>query len=108
VRHETRLYQYGENKIIANRVAIVAGGGNDYDAVTDVIHEGVNVLISGLSLRNEYSLAAHEAEKENGINLLGGTHYSSEKFACIAVCEYFEKLGLPCEFIEVSPCFEDL
>ena len=47
--------------------------------------------------------------KENYIlNLIGGTHYSSEKFACMAVCEYFSKLGLQAEFVEDIPCFEDL
>jgi putative NIF3 family GTP cyclohydrolase 1 type 2 len=108
VGHETRLYQYGESKIIGNRVAVVAGGGNDCDSVNDVISEGVNILVTGVSLKNKFTQSAHEAEKENGINLLGGTHYSSEKFACIAICKYFQKLGLPAEFIEDSPCLEDL
>ena len=108
VSHETRLYQYGKSDIIGNRVAIVAGGGNDVHAVNDVIESGVNVLISGLSVNNAYALSAHELEKEHGINLLGGTHYSSEKFGCIAMCEYFKKLGLASEFVEGKPCFEDL
>jgi len=108
VGHETKLYQYGDSKIINNRVAVVAGGGNDTSVVNEVIENGVNVLISGLSVNNKYSLAAHELEKENNINLLGGTHYSSEKFGCIAMCDYFKKLGLPSEFIDDSPCFEDL
>jgi len=39
---------------------------------------------------------------------MGGTHYSSEKFACIAMCKDFEKLGLGSEFIADTPSFEDL
>jgi len=31
---------------------------------------------------------------------LAATHYSTEKFACIAMTEYFTELGLPSEFIE--------
>ncbi|MCL2187408.1 MAG: Nif3-like dinuclear metal center hexameric protein [Defluviitaleaceae bacterium] len=108
VGHETKLYNYGEKIIFNNRVAIVAGGGNDTDVVHEVVKNGVNVLVSGLSLNNKYSSAAHEMERENGINLLGGTHYSSEKFGCIAMCDYFKKLELPCAFISDSPCFEDL
>jgi len=108
VGHETKLYPYGNNVITNNQVAIVAGGGNDADVVKEVIENGVNVLISGLSVSNSYSLAAHEMEKEHKINLLGGTHYSSEKFGCIAMCEYFKKMGLPSEFIEGKPCLEDL
>lgn len=108
VGHETKLYQYGDSSITNNRVAIVAGGGNDSDVVNEVIKNGVNVLISGLSLCNSYSLNAHELEKAHKINLLGGTHYSSEKFGCIAMCEYFNKLGLPSEFIHDVPCLDDL
>ena len=108
VEHETKLYPYGKNIIANNRVAIVAGGGNDVAVVKEAIENDVNVLISGLSLKNKYSSAAHELEKEHGINLLGGTHYSSEKFACIAMCEYFRELGLPSEFVHDVPCLEDL
>jgi putative NIF3 family GTP cyclohydrolase 1 type 2 len=68
----------------------------------------VNTLISGLSVKNVYSQAAHELEQVHGINLLGGTHYSSEKFACMAMCEYFRKLGLPAEFVPDTPCLQDL
>jgi putative NIF3 family GTP cyclohydrolase 1 type 2 len=108
VGHETKLYPYGEAIITNNRVAIVAGGGNDTGVVKEVICNGINVLISGLSVLNEYSSAAHELEKENKINLLGGTHYSSEQFGCIKMCEYFNKLGLLSEFIRGVPCFGDM
>ena len=108
VGHQTKLYQYGESTIRNNKVAVVAGGGNDSDVVNEVIENKISVLISGLSVSNKYSLTAHELERENKINLLGGTHYSSEKFGCIAMCEYFKKLGLPSEFVDGKPCFEDL
>ena len=108
VGHETKLYRYGDSTIADNHVAIVAGGGNDANVVREVIENGVNILISGLSVSNSYSLAAHEMENEYKINLLGGTHYSSEKFGCIAMCGYFKKLGLPSVFINGKPCFEDL
>jgi len=108
VGHQTKLYKYGSDSISNNTVGIVAGGGNDADTVRELIDEGVNVLISGLSMKNSYSQEAHELEEKHKINLLGGTHYSSEKFACIAVCKYFEKLGLPAEFIPDTPCLEDL
>jgi putative NIF3 family GTP cyclohydrolase 1 type 2 len=108
VGHETKLYQYGDSVITNNQVAIVAGGGNDTDVIKEIIEFGVNALISGLSVSNSYSLVAHEMEKEHKINLLGGTHYSSEKFGCIAMCEYFKKMGLLSEFVEGKPCLEDL
>jgi len=108
VGHKTKLYQYGESDIINNRIGVVAGGGNDEGVINELIANGINVLISGLSLNNSYSSATHQLEEANKINLIGGTHYSSEKFACMAMCSYFAKLGLPSEFIEDSPCLEDL
>jgi len=108
VGHKTKLYHYGESRIINNRVGICAGGGNDCDVVNELIENGINVLISGLTVNNKYSAATHKLEEENKVNLIGGTHYSSEKYACMAICGYFHKLGLQAEFIEDIPCFEDL
>ena len=108
VGHETKLYQYGESVIKDGIVSLCAGGGNSYDTIEDLLKEGANVHITGISVKNIYSEKSHELEKENKINLLGGTHYSSEKFACIAMCDYFAKLGLETEFIVDVPCLEDL
>jgi putative NIF3 family GTP cyclohydrolase 1 type 2 len=57
---------------------------------------------------NDRSRAAHDIARENKINILGGSHYSTEKFACMAMCGYFRKQGLPSEFIEDTPVMEDL
>ena len=108
VGHETALYNYGNDEIKDGKVAIVAGGGNDKSVVKEVIENGVNVLVSGISVSNEFSADVHNLEKENGINLIGATHYSSEKFACIAMCNYFKKLGLQSEFVKDVPCLKDL
>jgi putative NIF3 family GTP cyclohydrolase 1 type 2 len=108
VGHATRLYCYGDAEIKNGLVSLCAGGGNDNAVVSELIAEGVNVHITGLSTENKYSAESHRLEREHGVNLLGGTHYSSEKFACIAMCGYFEKLGLASEFIPGVPCFEDL
>ncbi|MCL2828539.1 MAG: Nif3-like dinuclear metal center hexameric protein [Oscillospiraceae bacterium] len=108
VGHETKLYPYGDAAICNNRVGVCAGGGNDEAVISELIDLGINVLISGLSVKNAYSQEAHRLEEIHGINLLGGTHYSSEKYACIAMCDYFTELGLPSEFITDIPCFADL
>jgi putative NIF3 family GTP cyclohydrolase 1 type 2 len=108
VGHETKLYQYGDNEILNNTVAVCAGGGNQDFVVEELIKNNINALITGLTVNNNVSISVHELEKENLINVFGGTHYSTEKYACIAICKYFSKLGLPAEFIEDEPCFEDL
>jgi putative NIF3 family GTP cyclohydrolase 1 type 2 len=108
VGHRTKLYQYGETEIANGKVSICAGGGNDLDVVEDLIKEGVRVHITGISIESPWTVESHSLERKHKINLLGGTHYSSEKFACMAICEYFNGLGLQSEFIADVPCLEDL
>jgi len=108
VGHETKRYPYGDDEILNGIVAVVAGGGNQTFVLQDLVDNQINSLVTGVTLKNDISAEAHELAERNRINVLGGTHYSSEKFACIAMCKYFEKLGLPAEFIEDEPCFEDI
>ena len=42
------------------------------------------------------------------VSLVGGTHYSTEKFALIAMTRFFEGLGLECTFLPETPNFEEL
>jgi putative NIF3 family GTP cyclohydrolase 1 type 2 len=106
--HDTRLYLYGDVDIKDGRVAIVAGGGNSSDTISEMLENKVSVLITGITLRNDRSVEVHELERKNKINVLGGTHYSTEKFACQKMCIYFEKLGLVSVFIEDEPIYEDM
>lgn len=106
--HNTKLYSYGDESIIDGRVAIVAGGGNSKDTVKEILEEGINVFITGVSANSAKFKDVHELEKLNHINVLGGTHYSTEKFACKKMCTYFENLGLKSAFIEGEPIYEDM
>lgn len=107
VGHEVSLYQYGDEKIRDGKVAVVAGGGLGEDS-EEIVRNNVNVLVTGITAKNDYSKEAHELAEQNGISILGGTHYSTEKFACESMVEYFEKLGLPAKFLEDQPLMEDL
>lgn len=104
VGHKVKLYKYGSDIINNKRVA---GGGNDLD-ILETIPKGINLFITGVSIKNDYAKKSHDYLRKKKINLLGGTHYSTEKFACIAMVDYFKKLGLPCEFIEGKPGLEDM
>ncbi len=108
VGHKVRLYNYGADEIVGGKVAVLAGGGNEYEIIQEVKEKGVNTVVVGISVKNDFSQKVHKFEEENGINLLGGTHYSTEKFACQAMCGYFEKMGLKSEFIEGVPQLDDL
>ncbi len=108
VGHKVSLYNYGDNKIKDRTVAVIAGGGNDIDMLEEIVKAGVNTFITGVAVKNEYSQKAHDFAKKHRINILGGTHYSTEKFACISMVDYFKKVGLPSKFIKGRPVMEDM
>lgn len=108
IGHESKLYQYGDEKIKSGIIGIAAGGANIPNILEEVKKEEVNTFITGISAKNDHSSKAHKFAEKNKINILGGTHYSTEKFACMAMCDYFKKLGLPAKFIEDKPILEDL
>ena len=108
VGHETSLYRYGDEDIQGQRIALCPGGGNAAFVIDEMIEHNVKLLLTGITLVNEYSKSTHELEKRHRINLLGGTHYSSEKFAPMKMCGYFNRLGLPSEFMEDKPDLFDL
>jgi putative NIF3 family GTP cyclohydrolase 1 type 2 len=107
VGHDVSLYRYGDD-IIDGKVAVVGGGGNDLSILEEVVENGASVLVTGVTAKNEHSKEAHDYAKANGVSILGGTHYSSEKFACKKMCDYFEGLGLKSEFISGKPIMEDM
>ncbi|MFX1454424.1 MAG: Nif3-like dinuclear metal center hexameric protein [Promethearchaeota archaeon] len=108
IGHRTKLWKYGSDDIKNQKVAVVAGGGNEIYIVQEVLDLGINTYVTGITALNDYSKEVHTFEKENQLNIIGGTHYSTEKFACIALCKYFENLGLSCEFLEDKPVLEDM
>ena len=108
VNHKVSLYNYGDNEIKDATVAVIAGGGNNVDMLEEISKAGVNTFVTGITIKNDHSKKAHEFAEEHRINILGGTHYSTEKFACMSMVDYFTKIGLPSEFIEDEPVMEDM
>ncbi len=108
VGHQVSLYPYGEDEINDGTVALVAGGGNDVDSLGEIAEAGVNILVTGIAVKNDHSKEAHDFAERHKISILGGTHYSTEKFACMTMVDYFQKIGLPSEFIEGKPVMEDM
>ena len=78
--HKTSLTDTKKN-IQGEKIAVCPGGGNFLFVVEEMIKNDVRTLITGVTIVNEYSEETHRLEKEEGINVLGGTHYSFEKFA---------------------------
>ncbi|MFH0808331.1 MAG: Nif3-like dinuclear metal center hexameric protein [archaeon] len=107
VGHEVSLYKYGKD-ILDGKIAFVGGGGNDLSILEEAVAEGASVLVTGITAKNAHSKEAHDYAKSKGISILGGTHYSTEKFACKKMCGYFEGLGLKSEFVSGKPVMEDM
>ena len=106
--HKTSLYSYGNECIEVEKIALCPGGGNAMFTVNEMLSNNIRTLITGITIVNDHSRETHKIEKENRINVLGGTHYSTEKFAPMEMCAYFSGLGLPSEFIDDEPDLYDL
>jgi putative NIF3 family GTP cyclohydrolase 1 type 2 len=110
VGHTLKTWSYGDPKISNQRVALVAGGGNDPDIAQEIADADINTYITGITKKNpswEPGLIFHEICQENRINVIAATHYSTEKFACIAVQKFFDALGMRSEFVEDTPSLYD-
>ena len=108
VGHRSKLWLYGDETIKDSRVAVAAGGGCQDFVIEEIVQNGINLLVTGVTALNKYSEKAHSIAKQHGVNIIGGTHYSTEKFACIAMCDYFNGFGLFCKFLEDKFVLEDL
>lgn len=110
VGHLVKVWNYGSEKIQGQRVAVVAGGGNIPEVIKEIVEAGLNTYVTGITKKNPRypdTLKFHKAAEKEDINVIAATHYSTEKFACIAVLDYFEKLGLKGQFIEDKPLLTD-
>ena len=110
IGHRSKLYSYGEPTLKSGRVAIMAGGASNPDIYEYLADKGINTFITGVTNpeKAEWVIKIHEKAKQYGINLIGGTHCSTEKFACMAMVDFFEKMGLEAEFIDEEPDLYDL
>ena len=111
IGHKVKVRQYGDEIIERKTVAVAAGGGCIDFVAKELAALGINTFLTGCTRpipSFEPNMEFHRIAKENNINLIGATHYSTEKFACIAIVEYFVELEIEAEFIEGTPCMEDM
>jgi putative NIF3 family GTP cyclohydrolase 1 type 2 len=111
VDHEVKLIRNGDDIIHDGRVGVAAGGGSVGFAAKELSDLGINMYITGctrLVPSVEPIMEFHRITKEREINVIGATHYTTEKYACIAMVRYFEKLGIQAEFLEGRYYLEDL
>lgn len=109
--HKVKLLGNGSETIKNGLVAVAAGGGGVDFAVKELAQLDINMYITGVTREvSSFEPVAefHRIIREENINVVGATHYSTEKYACIAMLRYFEKLGVPAEFLEGRFYLEDL
>lgn len=70
VGHQVSFYQNNGEEIKDQKIAVVAGGGNDLEIIKEVFNEGINTFITGITIQNDHSKLAHGFAKENKINIL--------------------------------------
>lgn len=111
VGHEVKLRPYGEESIRNGLVAIAAGGGSYPFVAREIAENNINLCLTGFTRPLPFfepTLAFHEIAEENKINVIGATHYSTEKFALLSMVSYFRNLGLFAAFLEGKYDLEDL
>jgi putative NIF3 family GTP cyclohydrolase 1 type 2 len=111
IGHTVKVRQYGDEIIQRKTIAVAAGGGCVDFVAKELAALGINTFLTGCTRpipSFEPNMEFHRIAKENKINLVGATHYSTEKFACMAMVKYFAGLGIDAEFIEGAPCMDDL
>lgn len=95
------------NSSSVSRIAVIAGGGDEPDILRKSFELGADTLIGGTIKNNwkvpivqELNKEFHELNEELKLNLIGGSHYGTERPAMIKLVEYFEKLDMKSYFIE--------
>ncbi len=93
------------NKI--SKVAVIAGGGDEVDILRAAYELGADTLIGG-TIENTWKApfiqdANKEFRKLNRelkLNLIGGSHYATERPAMIKLVQYIDSLGMKCSYLE--------
>ncbi|MCK5115068.1 MAG: Nif3-like dinuclear metal center hexameric protein [Candidatus Aegiribacteria sp.] len=89
------------------KIAVVAGGGDEPDILRYAYESGCDTMLTGTvehrwaapSVQEKNKLF-HELNKELKLNLIGGTHYGTERPAMIRILDLFKNLGIKCEYCE--------
>jgi putative NIF3 family GTP cyclohydrolase 1 type 2 len=89
------------------KVAVVAGGGDLPDVLQEAFDLGADTMLLG-TLENRWAVRgvqlAHKEflrlNEKLKLNLIGGSHYGTERLAMVKLARFFEKMDVPCKFCE--------
>lgn len=108
VGHAVKLYPHAEG-LLGGRIAIMAGGARSTAIYEGLREKGVTLFLTGTTNPNiPWVAEIHKAAQAAGVSILGGTHYSTERFAPMAMTRFFGQLGIDSEFIPETPHLQEL
>ncbi len=90
-----------------HKIAVAAGGGDLPDMLQQVYNYGCDTLLTGTiehrwenPVIQKSNREFHELNDTLKINLIGGTHFGTERPAMIKVVKFFDRIGIPAEYCE--------
>ena len=96
-----------KNKEYVEKIAVAAGGGDIPDILQQAKDFGCDTYLTGtiehkweIPPFQDYNKKFHELNKQLKLNLIGGTHFGTERPAMIKVVEYFKDIGIDAEYCE--------
>jgi putative NIF3 family GTP cyclohydrolase 1 type 2 len=107
---EIKVHVITRPRYEAGRVAVAAGGGADVDILRESIERGCQTYVTGNAATNcridwiqEKVRAFRELAEEHDIALVDAMHYGMEKPPQLAMVSWFQRRGLPAEFVPDGP-----
>lgn len=90
-----------------HKVAVVAGGGDLRDVLQEASDLGCDTMVLG-TLENRWAVpgvqVAHREflrlNEKVKLNLIGGSHFATERPAMVRVVKFFEERGIPAQYCE--------
>ncbi len=96
-----------QHRKTVKKVAVAAGGGELPDVLQMAYDRGCDTLLTGtvehrwgLPGVQENNRAFHQLNESLGLNLVGGTHFGTERPALIRLLDYFGSKGIVADYIE--------
>ena len=107
--HRISKYAFGNSKLENGRAAIMPGGARSLEIYPYLREQGINIFLTGVTNEQiSWVKATHVEAERNGVSILGGTHYSTEMFAPLAMERFFARFQLETVFVPDSPNLLDL
>lgn len=89
------------------KIGVVAGGGDIVEILLELDDNNCDTLLTGtiehrwnVPFIQEGNRKFHDLNKKLKLNLVGGTHYGTERPAMVTITQLFEEIGIESEFME--------